>query len=143
MQDTLSMNIGAGAAVPTAYSADTTMPVPRWRLLPPDQMACRDTTGLAGRLRRAGVSHVLSVDPLADPDLELRGVVRPARIAPLAIHVYALRAPLPGYTVAAEVKAQPAERRPDAVLPPPAFQEAGGVLLEDGGPSEPEREAAS
>ena len=135
MQENLGMNIGAGAAVPTAYSADTTMLVPRWRLLPPAQMACRDTSGLAGRLRRAGVSHVLSADPLADPDLELRGVVRPARIAPLAIHVYALRAPLPGYAVAAEVATRPADPHPDAVLPAPAFQQAGGVLLEDDGPS--------
>ena len=135
MQETLAMNIGAGAAVPTAYSADTTMLVPRWRLLPPAQMACRDTTGLAGRLRRAGVAHVMSVDPLDDSDLALRGVLRPPRVAPVAIHVYALRAPLPGYAVAAEVAAQPAEERPDAVIAPLAFQEAGGVVLEDGGPS--------
>jgi hypothetical protein len=137
MQETLSMNIAAGVAVPTAYSADTTMLVPQWRLLPPEEMACRDTARLADRLRRAAVAHVLSVDPLDDPELELRHVVRPARIAPAVIHVYALRGALPGYQVAAEVATVPPQPVPDAAAPTREFQDRGGVLLEDHGPAAP------
>jgi hypothetical protein len=135
MQETLSMNIPAGAAVPTAYTADTTMLVPEWRLLPSAEMACRDWTRLARQLRRAGVAHVLSVDPLGEPELDLREIVRPARIAPVAVHVYALREPLPLAAVAASVRtgALPAGASPDDA--DPAFQRAGGVSMEDGGPA--------
>jgi hypothetical protein len=135
MRETLSMNIAAGFGVPTAYTADTTMLVPQWRLLPPEMMACRDTDGLADRLRRAGVAHALSVDPLAAPDLELVGIVRPARVAPLALHVYALRAPLPGRFVAARVATGPLEAAARSLAPPADLQQEGGVLLEDGGPA--------
>ena len=135
MQETLNMNIPAGAAVPTAYTADTTMLVPESRLLPPEEMACRDWKRLPDRLRRAGVAHVLSVDPLADPQLDLRETLRPARIAPVALHVYALRDPLPVATVAASVRTVASAGGSAADAIDPAFQRAGGVGVEDAGPS--------
>jgi hypothetical protein len=134
MQETLGMNIPAGAGVPTAYTADTTMLVPEWRLLPSEEMACRDWTGLSGRLRRAAVAHVLSVDPLGVPDLDLRETVRPARIAPLTVHVYALRDPLPLAAVAASVQPTAPRADPSVDASDAAFQQAGGVSVEDGGP---------
>jgi hypothetical protein len=135
MQETLSMNIAAGAAIPTAYTGDTTMLVPQWRLLRPADMECRDPARLVDRLRRAAVAHVLSVDPLSDPDLELRHVLRPARIAPAVIHVYALRGALPGYQVATQVATVSPQPVPDAAAPTREFQDMGGVLLEDRGPA--------
>ena len=131
MQETLSMNIPAGVGVPTAYTADTTMLVPESRLLPPDAMACRDWRRLPDRLRRAGVAHVLSVDPLSVPELDLRETLRPARIAPVALHVYALRDPRPLAAVAAAVRTGP----PPAGASPEGPDPAGdSVSVEDAGP---------
>jgi len=58
-------------------------------------------------LRRSGVSHVLSLDAIDHPDLLREDLVRPERIAPLAIHVYAVRDPLPLRFVARSVVAVP------------------------------------
>lgn len=77
--------------VRTALSQDRTMLVPLARVLTPDEASCRDFGAIAGRLRRAGVTRVLSLEPLSHPDLTLRETLAPARIRPLAVRVYELR----------------------------------------------------
>jgi hypothetical protein len=81
--------------VRTALSQDLTMLVPLERLLTPEEAGCRDFAAIAERLRRAGVSRVLSLEPLSHPDLTLRQAVAPLRIAPLVAHVYELRGARP------------------------------------------------
>jgi hypothetical protein len=90
---TPAFNVPLG--VPTALSPDLTMLVPAARILPPDEASCRDLGAIVPRLRAAGVHTVLSLDPLAHADLEPDGSWAPTRIAPLVLHAYRLRGPLP------------------------------------------------
>jgi hypothetical protein len=71
------------------------MLVPASRVSSPREAGCRDLTPLVPRLRDAGVAHVLSLDPLASPDLAPAGSFGPQRIAPALIHVYTVPAPRP------------------------------------------------
>jgi hypothetical protein len=93
--ETLTPNYNVRHRLRSAYSPDLTMLVPEARVLPPEEAACVSFTGLEARLREAGVAHVVSVDPLESPALALAAAVRPARIAPLVVHVYRLRDPRP------------------------------------------------
>ena len=92
--ETLTPDADMAVGVATAYSEDfTSLLSPT--LVPREDDRCAEFSLLADRLRRAGVLVVLSLDPLASPELESRGAWRPARIAPLAVHAYALRDPWP------------------------------------------------
>jgi len=91
------------------------MLVPEERVLSPREASCADVDAILPRLRQAGVLTVLSVDPLDHPALEARDVIRPERIAPLAVHVYRLR------------DALPARERPPR-LPTPRRLAAAGAL---------------
>jgi hypothetical protein len=93
--ETLTPQYNLRHRVRSAYSPDLTMLVPEVRVLAPEEADCRSFGTLERRLREAGVAHVLSVDPLASPALAPVATVRPARVAPLAIHVYRLRGPVP------------------------------------------------
>jgi hypothetical protein len=95
MLETLTPNFNVSLGVPTALSLDLTMLVPEDRVLSPHEASCADLAAILPRLRRAGVQTVLSADPLAHPDLEADGSLRPRRVAPLVIHVYRLRGSLP------------------------------------------------
>ena len=89
--------------VPTALGEDLTSLVPL-RALPADATAgCSGFEAIAPRVRAAAVSHVISLDPIDSPSLQLERVLAPARVAPLAIHVYRLRRPLPRASVARSV----------------------------------------
>lgn len=92
--ETLSPQYNLRHRVPSAYSPDLTMLVPEARVGKPLE-SCAAFDALEPRLRAAGIAHILSLDPLGSPALVLAATVRPARIAPLAIHVYRLRDPLP------------------------------------------------
>jgi len=92
LSETLSPSFNLRPGIPTAYGPDLTMLVPEERALP--EAACASLPAIVPRLRLAGVGHVISLDPLAHPELSLESVVRPPRIAPLAIHVYALAQPV-------------------------------------------------
>jgi hypothetical protein len=115
MLETLTPNFNVPLGVPTALSIDLTMLVPEERVLSPREASCADVDAILPRLRRAGVLTVLSVDPLDHPALEARDVIRPERIAPLAVHVYRLR------------DALPATERPPR-LPTPRRLAAAGTL---------------
>jgi len=93
--ETLTPAFNVPLGVPTALSPDLTMLVPDDRVLSPAEASCRDLDTVLPRLREAAVRFVLSVDPLAHTELEPLTVLAPERIAPLTVHVYRLRDPLP------------------------------------------------
>jgi hypothetical protein len=95
MLETLTPDFNVALGVPTAMSPDRTMLVPTERVLTHEESSCRDLAGILPRLRGAGVTDVLSLDPLEHPDLEPLASYAPARIAPLTVHAYRLRDPTP------------------------------------------------
>jgi hypothetical protein len=121
-------NMGAGVA--TALSRDRTMLVPVERTLPARQIGCEEPDAMLDGLRRAGVSHVLSVTPLASPALRLLAAEAPQNIAPLRVLVYALEAPLPLRDVARRVRRAAGPQAAEALARAPGFQAAGGVAVE-------------
>jgi hypothetical protein len=90
-------------AVPTALSRDLTMLVPEWRVAMPDELE-RDIGGNLGRLREAGVAHVLCPQQLTNDALAVRNLARPASIAPFALYVYDVADVPPLRAVAREVR---------------------------------------
>jgi Bacterial membrane protein YfhO len=130
---TLYPDTNVGAAVPTAYGLDSTRFSSRSRVFLPDEANCRPFSAIEERLRRAGVSHIISVDPLESPGLTLRAEIRPPSIDPLTIRVYSLKGTLPLRSVASAVRSakdlESAGARAD--LP---FLLAGGTVVEDAGP---------
>jgi hypothetical protein len=93
--ETLTPAFNVPLGVPTAFSPDLTMLVPADRVFSLAEASCRDLDSIVPRLREAAVDTVIAVAPLVHPDLEADGVVAPARIAPLAVHLYRLRDPRP------------------------------------------------
>jgi hypothetical protein len=132
--ETLTPAFNVPLRVSSALSPDLTMLVPEDRVLSPADATCHDLEAILPRLRRAGVHAIVSVDPLDHPALEPRGILSPGRLAPLRVHLYRLRAPLPLVRVASGVV--PAEdgaegaRRATA----PGFRKAGGVAREGSAP---------
>ncbi len=127
--------------IPTAFSLDRTMLTAGTRILPPEDAAPDAIGRVLPRLRRAGVAHVLSLDALSHPELEPRAEIAPARIAPLSLHAFRLREPLPLRAVAREVRVvangAAAESDPAALAAgttvveggiPPTEGAAGGIL---------------
>jgi hypothetical protein len=104
LRETMTPYYNLGPGVSTALSLDLTMLTPRERVASPDEAACRDLPSLLERLREAGVTHVLSLDPLESADLLPEAVVEPEAVRPLPIRLYALREPRP----LAEVGGRPA-----------------------------------
>lgn len=98
--ETLTPETNVPLAVPTAYSEDFTSLVPQ-ALVPREGESCADFSRIEERLRRSGVSAVVSLDTLASPGLQLRSSWRPARIEPLVVQLYALRDPWPRRAVVA------------------------------------------
>ena len=94
-RETMTPNFNLLARVPTALGEDLTSLVPM-AAIPGRDEGCDRIGMLAGRLRAAGVAHVVSLDPLADPALRERAVVAPSRIAPVAVHIYDVSSPGPG-----------------------------------------------
>lgn len=83
--------------VRTALSIDRTGFSPSSRVLSPELATCRDFARIAPALRAAGVSRVLSLDPLTGPGLRLLTAVSPPRIAPVTIRIYELEGARPRF----------------------------------------------
>lgn len=94
-RETMTPDFNLLSHVPTALSDDLTSLVPLGAT-PGQDLGCERIGTLAGRLRAAGVGHVVSLDPLADPSLRERAVVAPSRIAPVSVHVYDVEPRGPG-----------------------------------------------
>ncbi len=93
--ETLTPAYNMNAGVATALSRDLTMLVPVERVLAPEESGAVTIPAVLDRLREAGVSSVLCLEPLRDPRLREVTSVAPARIAPARIHVYELTSSLP------------------------------------------------
>ena len=94
-RETMTGDSNLLARVPKALGEDLTSLVPL-EAIPGGDAGCDRIGMLAGRLRAAGVGHVVSLDPLTDPALRERAVVAPSRIAPVAVHIYDVTSPGPG-----------------------------------------------
>jgi hypothetical protein len=129
-QETLTPATNVPRRVPTAMSIDLTMLVPEERVLLPTEARCDDLATLVPRLRRAGVDTVLSLEPLAHPDLAPRGELRPRRIAPLVVHVYAVSSALPRARVATHVRPVGDAPQGTAAAAEPGFLDSGGAAVE-------------
>lgn len=124
MRDTATPYFSLRARLPAAFGDDLTALVP----VPRTSAAlgggdCASVPRILDTLRRAGVAHVVSLDPLDVDDLRLRAEVRPRAVEPLVIRVYDLQDPLPLRFVASDVI--PA----DGGGPAPAGS-AGAVVVE-------------
>lgn len=128
--ETLTPAFNMDAAVPTAYSRDLTMLVPLERVLSPEEVGSGAFASVAKRLRSAGVSVVVSPEPIQDDALRLRQTVAPARIAPMAIHLYDVERPLPLRYVAREVRWVADRSEAVALASQPGFLERGAVAVE-------------
>jgi hypothetical protein len=95
MLETLTPAFNVPLRVPSALSPDLTMLVPTERLLSPAEGACSALAPLLPRLREAGVTTVISLDPLEDAALQPVLTAAPQRIRPVALYAYALAEPLP------------------------------------------------
>jgi hypothetical protein len=113
--DTLTPNLNRPVGIPSALGEDLTSLVPSDRLLPPG-LGCGDVAALLPRLQRAGVSHVLSLDPLPG-DLRLVAQVSPRRLAPLSVFVYSVATPVPLRFLAPREGASPPTAASGSVRP--------------------------
>ncbi len=93
--ETLTPNLNVAFGVKTALSRDLTMMVPESRVLAPEETSPQAVPRLLERLRAAGVTRVLCVDPIGVEGLRELPTLRPGRIAPLALHVYEVAGALP------------------------------------------------
>lgn len=128
--ETLTPYLNMRAGVRSAYGRDLTGLTPTGHSLGPAELGCADFPALAPRLRRAGVSDVLSIVPLPDPTLEEWATLRPAGVSPLILHLYALEDPLSLRSVARRVEPVATASEGAAVASRPGFQAAGGVAIE-------------
>ncbi len=98
--------------IPTALGADLLSLAPLGRELPAEDRACASFEAIRDRLRLAGVTHLVSADAIESTSLRLVTTIHPARLAPLALRVYALSDPLPRFELARV--AQPADHASEA-----------------------------
>jgi hypothetical protein len=97
-RDTLAPHYNLTARVASALSEDTTSLVPLARV-PPPGLSCAQLDAFAPLLREAGVTHLVSLDPLSSPLLTESAVAASAAVAPAAVHFYALAGALPHLSV--------------------------------------------
>jgi hypothetical protein len=102
-EDTLTPHFNRRVHVASALGEDLTSLVPLDRLLPPGT-GCGNVERLVPWLRAAGVSHVLSLDPIAGPGLRPVAEIAVPRLAPLRVFVAAVSEPVPLRFVAASVR---------------------------------------
>ncbi|MGE0456207.1 MAG: hypothetical protein AB7O37_22335 [Vicinamibacteria bacterium] len=108
LADTLTPDTNVAVGVRSGLGLDRTMLVPVERVSEPEQADCHDLAALLPRMRAAGVSHVVSLEPLVSGELALAAAVAPARIRPLVVRFYALRDARPLVELRAVGTAEPA-----------------------------------
>jgi hypothetical protein len=102
LRETLTPLFNLGPAVRSALGRDLTMLVPQRQVLTPDEAGCGALDQILPRARAAGVTELVSIDPLTHPELRPGAVVEPREIAPLAVHYYALAGALPRISIQGE-----------------------------------------
>jgi hypothetical protein len=118
--------------VEVAEGADRLSFIPSPLAIAPWEYDPRVVAQILPRLRSEAVSRVVSLDPLADPELRERASL-PAGPPGLEIHVYDLARPWPRAFVGCRVRVAPS--RSDALAAPfaPGFEPARDVVLEEAG----------
>ncbi len=116
--------------VRTALSEDRMGLAPGTRALSGGELGCAAFPDLVARLRRAGVSHVLALDPILAPGVVLERVLRPRSLAGLSLGLYGLASPLPLRQVAREVRAVATAAEAETLAATPGFQASGGTAVE-------------
>ena len=134
MRDAAMPGFNVAAGLRSALGPDVNMMVAPSRLLDLEAAGCARPDAIIAPLRLAGVAHVISLDPLRHPDLLPLAVEAPPALAPVAIHAYGLRDPLPMVEVArsALAAATPEEARARAAAPD--FDPHAGVVVETAAP---------
>lgn len=132
LMETLTPYFNLPYHVSTAYGRDLKMVIPEQRILPPKLAGCKDYSAIAEGVREAGVAHVVSLDPLTHPQLRLREILEPRRLAPAAIYLYDMDHPLPLSFVASQVVPAADRATAERLAAQPGFHEAGAVAVEAG-----------
>jgi hypothetical protein len=101
--ETLTPDFSVSLGVQTAMSPDRSGLVPSDRALNLTLASCSRLDLILPSLQAAGVTRVVSVDPLTDKSLRLLSEVTPARISPLQIRIYELTGSLPRFNRPATV----------------------------------------
>ncbi|HET9317183.1 MAG TPA: hypothetical protein VFQ51_16440 [Vicinamibacteria bacterium] len=130
-RDALAPHYNMSAGVPSALSEDTTALVPLSRV-PPPGLSCRDMDAAAPVLREAGVTHVVSLDPLDSPLLSAVGTAAPPVIAPAVVHLYALAGALPRLDVEPAGHVRVISDASDRLRLEVTASQAGRVIVRDG-----------
>ena len=130
-QETFLPNFNLGLGVPTALSLDLTMLVPESRILAPDDANPEALPRLLGRLRRAGVSHVLSLEPLTSPELVPVSAASSLRIAPLTLFLYRLPETAPRFEVLGPGEVRREAETPGALRFTVSAKEPARLLVRD------------
>lgn len=125
-------NIVDGVATPEAI--DLTAFVPRARELEAADYAPERVGHVLPWLRNSAVGRLVSLDPLAHPDLELLGRV-PAGPVDLQLHVYEVSDPWPRAYVACRVEEAPQGERALAVPFRPGFDPSTDAVIDEGAPA--------
>jgi hypothetical protein len=97
MRDSLFPHFHLRHHVPSALGEDLTGLVPQGRAV--RGYSCGQLEGMAERLREAAVTHVVSLEPLASPQLEPVAAFTSPALDPATVHVYALRNPRPRFAL--------------------------------------------
>jgi hypothetical protein len=132
MAETHQPHLNMLHGVPTALGEDQTSLVPLRALPASPQVDCSLFETIAPRVRAAAVTHLISLDPLDSPFLQFERVVAPPRLAPVAIHVYRMRHPLPRAAVARSVVSIAAGETPSLPADDETVRLEGTVAAESG-----------
>jgi hypothetical protein len=130
VRESLTPHHNMAVAVLSAYGRDTSGMLPANRALTSAELSCATFAALPDRLRRAGVTHVLSIDPIAGPGVKLEQVLRPPRLAPLTMALYAIEPQLPLREVAREARVASSSSEAEALAASEGFQVRGATAVE-------------
>jgi hypothetical protein len=130
-RDTLAPHYNLTSRVASALSEDTTSLVPLGRV-PPAGFSCARLDAAAPLLRDAGVTHVVSLDPLSSPLLTESAVAASPATAPDAVHFYALSGARPRTSVEPVGTARIVQDDSDRVSIEVDAPSPGRLVLRDG-----------
>ena len=98
MRETLTPSINVPFGLKTAMSPDSSSLAPPSRSLGLELTSCAQLGLVLPKLRAAGVTRLISVEPLVDPGLRLLETAAPQAISPVAIHTYEVSGALPRFS---------------------------------------------
>jgi hypothetical protein len=130
-RDTLAPHYNLSARVASALSQDTTSLVPIGRV-PPEGFSCARLDAALPLLRDAGVTHVVSLDPLSSPLLTEAAVAASPATAPERVRFYALSGARPRTSVEPHGTARIVQDDSDRVSIEVDAPSPGRLVLRDG-----------